>query len=281
MEPSSRSRSAPRRASARGRRGGRARGAAVGRGGGRTAAGDAFTACLVVSLLEGRERAEASAGLRGRGAGGVDAVRGLRSPRPQRLTRYWPRERRSTSLAPIGKPFFPHEPFDAVREPPAPSHTVHPLMGRLPEPPDADPARLRPGPRRRDRAPARARQPGAAPAGRHDSRGKPDARQDDRQRAARPRVRRPRTSRSRRAPIARSTAISSSPPTSTASRASTVRRSRRRGAQRSSSTQSTSSPSASSAPTAPSPWCPWARSRTLPCYSPATRRRPETSSASC
>ena len=47
------------RRAARGRGGGGARGAATGRRGHGTAAGDAFTACLLVGLLEGRTREEA------------------------------------------------------------------------------------------------------------------------------------------------------------------------------------------------------------------------------
>jgi ribokinase len=44
---------------ARGRGGGRARGSPEGRGGRRHRGRDAFTACMVVSLLEGRDREEA------------------------------------------------------------------------------------------------------------------------------------------------------------------------------------------------------------------------------
>ena len=54
------------------RRGGRAGGGASGGGGRRDGAGDAFTACLVVSLLEGRPREDgAGPGLQGGSAGGV------------------------------------------------------------------------------------------------------------------------------------------------------------------------------------------------------------------
>ena len=85
-------RSAPRRASARGRRGGRARGAAVGRG--RMGRGRGRRLHRVPRRLAARGSRSAEALERGARPGRwrrPDAVRSLRSPRPQRLTRYWPR----------------------------------------------------------------------------------------------------------------------------------------------------------------------------------------------
>ena len=66
-----------------------------------------------------------------------------------------------------------------------------------------------PGPRRRDRAPARAREPGARAARRDDRLRQPDAREDDRERAPRARVRRPRRRAGRRGrrPAARPRAV--------------------------------------------------------------------------
>ncbi len=113
-----------------------------------TAAGDAFTACLLVSLLEGREREEALQ--RACAAGALAASR-----------------------------------FGA--QPSLPDHCG---ARRDTRHVNADRPRLRPGPRRRDRAPARAREPGGGAARRHHRARQPDARQDDRQRAARPRARR-------------------------------------------------------------------------------------------
>ena len=172
-----------------------------------TAAGDAFTACLVVSLLEGRERDEALR--RACAAGALAASRlGAQPSLPDRSG-----GRRDTG----------------ARD-------------------DADPARLRPGPRRRDRASARAREPGARAARRHDRRRQPDARQDDRERPARARVRRrgdvPVAAGADR-PLARELFIAAY--VHGEIRPRRARAPRAAGHARSPSTPSTSSPSASSA----------------------------------
>ena len=130
-----------RRRAARGRLGGRPR-----RGPGvqavdGTAAGDAFTACLVVSRLEGREW--------GRPCAGPAPPARSRPPGSERSPRY-PRRARWVRCS-------------AAHE-------------------HSDPARLRSRPRRRDRDPARAREPGGGAARGDDRRRQPDAPEDDRQR---------------------------------------------------------------------------------------------------
>ncbi len=134
-----------------------------------TAAGDAFTACLLVSLLEGRDREEALR--RACAAGALAASRPVPSRpcrRQPRSTRYWGHDRRADPRHP----------------------------------------RLRPGARRRDRPAARAREPRAGGARRHHGLREPDAREDDGERAAGARPRRParRPRRRRGRPSARARA---------------------------------------------------------------------------
>ena len=120
-----------------------------------TAAGDAFTACLLVSLLEGRARtsSRSTAPVRPGPSRLRASAHSLRCRPPPRSTR--------SSLS-------RHDRLAATHRP-----------------------RLRSGSRRRDRAPARAREPGARAARRDDDVRQPDAREDDRERAAGARARRP------------------------------------------------------------------------------------------
>ena len=160
-----------------------------------TAAGDAFTACLLVSLLEGRDQDES---LRRACAAGALAASRLGAQ--------------------------PSLPTAAEIDRPAVTCVVTRLaMTRYCR--DSDHPRLRPGARRRDRAAARAREPGGRAARRHHRPRQPDAREDDGERAARARARRPHRhpGRGRRRPSARARAASS-PRTSTATAASTARR---------------------------------------------------------
>ena len=117
-----------------------------------TAAGDAFAACLVVSLLEGRPREEALG--RACAAGAIAASRHGAQPSLPDTPRAGGNTRAMT--------------------------------------PDADHPRLRSGSRRRDRDPARPRLARARARRDHDRLRQPDARQDDRERAQGARARRPR-----------------------------------------------------------------------------------------
>ena len=113
------------------------------------------------------------------------------SPRRRRSTRYWPRDRRSPSACSRGgnhvSPTYPL--FETVREPPG--SLTHPPRARGPVGPRAPPAcstatRATMTPLR---SCSRSRARAGASRG-HDRRGQPDARKDDRERAARARVRR-------------------------------------------------------------------------------------------
>ena len=171
-----------------------------------TAAGDAFAACLVVSLLEGR------AARRGASPSLCCRARSLRRG-PERNLRFPPQ----TSWQRYSR-------HDA----------------------DPDHSRLRPGARRRDRSPAGRRLAGGRARGRDDRLRQPDARQDDGERTARARVRRAAaTSRSTPAPTGRSCARGTSPRTCTASPASTGRISLHRRTRRRRSMRSTTSPTRS------------------------------------
>ena len=145
-----------------------------------TAAGDAFTACLLVSLLEGREHDEA---LR-RACAPV-----LWPPPASARSRRFPRPRRSTRSCAR----------DTVSQAPARPAIMERVGGRPGH------HRLRSRPRRRDRAAAGACQSGARPARRDDRARQPDAREDDRECApgARSRRQERHSRRGRRGPAAR------------------------------------------------------------------------------
>ena len=130
----------------------------------------------------GREGGRARVGAEGRGGrrdGGRRRVHGGARRLAARGARAGEALRRACAAGAIAAPRFGAQPS---------LPTADEVDAILAADADADPPRLRPGPRRRDRAPARARVARAGAARRDHRRGQPDAAEDDRERDPRARL---------------------------------------------------------------------------------------------